>query len=148
MNDQSVVSINWTQEQDEYLRQSYRTIPAAQIGAFLGKSKSATIGRANRIGLGKPYHEAFPPSPQFVRAKSVKRLKIERSSLFFRLPKMNPGAEVEPLNGSGVKIWDLKEKHCRWVIGEPSNLTYCGHDQHAGSSYCTSHFALSTRTTK
>jgi hypothetical protein len=148
MTGQNITLTSWTEEQDAYIRQSYRNIPAIKIGEFLGKTKGAIIGRANRIGLGKPYREVFPGTPAYVRPKSVKRLEDGRSSLFFRLPKMNLNSEVEPLNGSGLKIWELKDKHCRWVVGEPSDLTYCGHDQHTGSSYCPSHFALSIRKTK
>ena len=43
----------WTDEQDEFLRQNYLTMPIKEIAEHLGRSEKACTHRANRIGLRK-----------------------------------------------------------------------------------------------
>lgn len=152
MSGQKTPSIKWTQEQDEYVKEQYRSISASAIGLRLGKSRSAVIGRAYRLGLGKPYSEVFGElathSPyRYKPRKSASTDHKRGSEHFYRGVKAMPFIEasdaVAPLNGVGVKIWDLGPKHCRWVVGEPKDLTFCGHPNHKGSSYCTTHFTTS-----
>jgi hypothetical protein len=157
MLEQSQPLTKWTPERDDYIRQNYRTIPTRKIGADLGVSKSAVIGRANRIGLSKPYAEAFNLGRKFeIKPKATTSASInvvKRPTGFARMrqeaprvkklpiPELNDPAT--PLNGVGVKMWDLSSTHCRWVIGEPKDLTFCGHEKHKGSFYCPTHFAIS-----
>ena len=157
MLEQSQPLIKWTPERDDYIRQNYRVIPTRKTGAELGVSKSAVIGRASRIGLGKPYAEVFNLGRKFeIKPKATTSSSInvvKRPTGFARMrqeaprvkklpiPKLNDS--TTPLNGVGVKVWDLGNDHCRWVIGEPKDLTFCGNEKHKGSSYCPTHFALS-----
>ena len=152
MSGQKTPSIKWTQEQDDYVKEQYRSISASAIGLRLGKSKSAVIGRAYRLGLGRPYSEVFGElathSPyRYKPRKSASTDHKRGSEHFYRGVKAMPFIEasdaVAPLNGVGVKIWDLRDGHCRWVIGDPKDLTFCGHDKHGKSSYCNTHFATS-----
>lgn len=158
MLEQSQPSTKWTPERDEYIRQNYRTIPTRKIGAALGVSKSAVIGRASRIGLGRPYAEVFNLGRKFEikpkRSPSAGVDVVKRATGFVRMlkeqaPKMKkpsiPELDnlIQPLNGVGVKVWDLGKDHCRWVVGDPKDLTFCGHDKHGSSSYCPTHFAIS-----
>jgi hypothetical protein len=43
--------LKWSSADDETLRALWPTTLASEIGALIGRSKSAVIGRANRIGL-------------------------------------------------------------------------------------------------
>lgn len=44
----------WSPEQDDYIRSFYkRGKSASQIGAHLGATRSAVVGRAHRLGLSK-----------------------------------------------------------------------------------------------
>jgi len=147
-------STEWTPEQDEFVRQNYRIISTREIGAKLGFSKNAVIGRAHRIGLGKPYAEVFNTGTKFgTKPKGTVRQRInvvKRATDFARdkydqiprmkrqpLPALNNS--IPPLNGVGVSIWDLSQKSCRWMLGEPKELKFCGHEHRPGSSYCEDH---------
>lgn len=150
-------STKWTPEQDEYVRQNYRVISTRRIGEKLGFSKSAVIGRAHRIGLGKPYDEVFNRGTKYeTKPKSAVGYRInvvKRPTGFARMRQEAPRMKklpipdldigIQPLNGVGVKLWELNSKHCRWVVGEPKDLLYCGHEIHKGSSYCPTHFIIS-----
>lgn len=137
MSEQSVVSTEWTPEQDDILRLHYRKTPAKKLAEMFGKTKSAVIGRANRIGLSLPYREVFgfPVKPQPREPKGKQAMPTKK-------------VEVIPLHGVGVKIWALNPNHCRWVVGEPHDLLFCGHDKEAGSSYCPAHTRLSKQEPK
>lgn len=163
MLEQSQPSTKWTPERDDYIRQNYRVIPTRKIGAALGVSKSAVIGRATRIGLGKPYAEVFNVNSKFEvkprsstsasinvvkRATGFARMLKEQAPKMKKLPIPELKIDIKPLNGVGVKLWDLNRKHCRWVVGEPKDFVFCGHDNHQGSSYCPTHYALSKTSLK
>jgi hypothetical protein len=157
MSGQKAPLTKWTQEQDDYVKEQYRSISASAIGLRLGKSKSAVIGRAYRLGLGRPYSEVFGElathSPYRHKPRKSASDDYKRGSAhFYRGVKVMPFIEasdaVAPLNGVGVKIWDLGDGHCRWVIGDPKDLTFCGHSNHKGSSYCPTHFATAKASPK
>lgn len=153
MNGSNQLSTKWTPEQDEYVRQNYRVISTRAIGAKLGFSKSAVIGRAHRIGLGRPYDEVFNTGTKYgtkpkgticqlvnvvKRPTGFARMRQEAPRVK-KLPIPELNDSVIPLNGVGIKIWEHGDKNCRWVVGEPKDLTFCGHDKKAGSSYCEDH---------
>lgn len=144
----------WTPEQDEYIRQHYRKIGAKTVAAHLNTTKNAVIGRANRIGVGLNYRVAL--------AVRLAKNKIERAEMQdkpvakrgvaserrgkpgTRLAPLEPPEEtVTPLNGVGVRIWDLAPRHCKWVMGEPKDFVFCGHGQKMGSHYCEEHYEKS-----
>lgn len=137
MSGQSVVLIEWTPEQDDILRLHYRKTSATELAKRFGKTRNAVIGRANRLGLCLPYREksGFPVKIRFRPPKVIK-------------PVRPPKIKVIPLNGVGVKIWELEQNHCRWVAGEPQDLLFCGHDKEAGSSYCPTHTKLAKQESK
>jgi hypothetical protein len=67
---------NWTEEEDQFLRDHYRSgrssvhhkpgkpgLSAAVIGVELGKTKNMVIGRARHLGLHKKRTEPTPPPP-------------------------------------------------------------------------------------
>ena len=155
MSEQSAALTNWTQEQDDFLREQYRAISTRAIGERLGKTKNAIIGRANRLGITKPYREVFgygDAPRQYRRARKSRGDGLGGKSLNRGAKEKGPEklteAEIHPLNGVGVKIWEIEPKHCRWVVGEPSNLLFCGHNKEAGSSYCPDHTRLSKQEPK
>lgn len=160
----------WTETQDSFLKENYRRLPASVIGVQLGKTRSSVIGRAHRIGLGLPFDEIFKnrfrPAPNGIRAKRKMaeltpkvptsdkdylrqnlvnlRPKNVVQKVGIRLPPTPVAADtIVPLNGVGVSIWDIGHSQCRWVVGEPKAMMFCGHKKTEGSSYCPSHFAVS-----
>lgn len=155
MSEQSVALTSWTKEQDDFLREQYRQISKKAIGERLGKTKNAIIGRANRLGLTKPYREVFghgDAPKQYRRPRKSRGDELGPKCVDLRPKEKKPvkltEAEIHPLNGVGVKIWEIEPKHCRWVVGEPSNLLFCGHNKEAGSSYCPDHTRLSKQEPK
>jgi hypothetical protein len=155
MNEQGLNLINlWTPEEDAYLAQHYNSCKAMDIASHLGRTKNAVIGRAQRLKLGTPM--------PFIRAERIKKLRAifaahkdkpvaprkSRVAVFRKDGvKLAPTPLIEdvttPLNGVGVKIWDLEADHCRWVMGDPADLTYCGHPKMADSCYCPTHYRKS-----
>lgn len=155
MTAQNGTSTNWTQEQDDFLKEQYRVLSKTAIAARLGKTKNSVIGRAYRLGISRPYQEVLEE-----RQANSKRFRPRKSrgdksgpELFYRRLKPVKAvkmteAEIVPLNGVGVKMWELESSHCRWVIGEPKDLTFCGHPKQSGSSYCSCHSSISVRDKK
>lgn len=172
MQGQSTISIKkvWTAEDDDFLRQNYRTLSGSAIGKILNVSRMAVIGRANRIGLGRAVeelHKEFRIKAAIrSRAEEEKRQLRKRRlidtgktskergnnkvrSAFYRSLREGYSREeavninIKPLNGVGVKMWELESNHCRWVIGEPKEMTFCGHAKHKGSNYCPEHYSIS-----
>lgn len=174
MTAQKGASTKWTEEETNFLRNHYRVHHAYVIAEALGKTKNAIIGRANRIGLSLPYDEVFRnPYGKLMRGKqkmpkivpdeptsdndylSRNLLSIAKQRSVHLQRRKSPIIQdaflddlIEPLNGVGVSLWDAKINHCRWVIGDPKAMMYCGHDIHKGSSYCPTHYAITKTSSK
>lgn len=120
----------WTDEQTERLRKmwldGYR---AADIGAELGVSKNAVIGRAHRMGLAthksapRILRPAGPRLPRSTKPPAPKPVGVKITDAI-------PAPPVRP-----VTITDLESRHCRWIRDDG---LYCGGDKVVGS-YCGSH---------
>lgn len=155
------VSISpYTPEEDEIVLKNYRSLGARAVGALLNRSKNSVIGRAHRLGIGMSKKEMDELNRIRSKASSRKKIKsvnhlaikrkggIAEQKIGIRLkPQPMPEETVTPLNGVGVKIWELESRHCRWVMGDSLEMTFCGHDRKAGASYCSDHFDVS-RVTK
>ena len=163
MQGQSGIStrVFWSAEDDEYLRQHYHGVSARLIGEAIGKTRMAVIGRASRLKINKTRREMREyialqhkvEKANQIRSKTRKdRADDGNRARFFQKPrKVSNCDEVVngdsiKLNGVGVKLWDVAPQHCRWVIGEPSELTFCGHNKVHGSSYCAGHQAIVKQT--
>lgn len=168
MTEAKGASIKWTEEETNFLRNNYRIYPAQIIADALGKTKNAIVGRANRIGISLPYDEVMRnPYGKLMRGKNMPKivpdeptsaddylsrnlLAIAKQRSVHLQRRKSPFVKeetakdaVEPLNGVGVSLWDAKSHHCRWIIGEPKAMTFCGHDIKKGSSYCPTHSTIS-----
>ena len=153
------MQLNWVPEHSDALREffakgmSYLEIAEAINAKFkTDYSRSAVLGRAKRLGLGrfdpgpsadlpKPPPKAMPwlskpqerrtaglwrPMPAFERTETV-RLRC---------------VEIEPRR---LSLMELERDDCRYPYGgdeEGEAITFCGHPKRAGSSYCTAHFHL------
>jgi GcrA cell cycle regulator len=149
---------NWTQEHSDALRQflasglSFSRIAAAINARFdTAYSRNATIGRARRIGLtgsDRPAH--LPKTPPNAR-KPRPHKRHERRAATSRRPmpvfeRTEPAklryVEIDPRH---LLLVELEGGDCRYPYGgdaEGEAITFCGHPQRAGSSYCTAHFFL------
>ena len=147
MPEQSRPSTEWNAANDEFIRQNYRNMSARKIGEVLGFSKNSVISRAHRIGMGRPYAEVFPGAPPRVpKLRVERRCPLQKEKLKATpIIKVTLPDNIQLLNGVGIKIWDLNSKMCRWVVGEPSDLTFCGMGTQKGSSYCCDHHNWTVR---
>jgi len=124
--------MSWTDERVTLLKQLWgEGKTAAEIAKVLGDgiTRNAVIGKAHRLKLSSRV------SP--IQQNTVKKPKAEAAAL--RIPR--PAIKLPEFKGKGVKLVDLKEKMCRWPVGDPQdeNFSFCGCDAVPGLPYCPEH---------
>jgi GcrA cell cycle regulator len=152
-----VVQMLWTEEAVEVLKElALEGRSASVIAAALGSaSRSAVIGKANRIGIklnggrggggarrnaGGYASSAIsgygPPPVGSRRAKLRPALTVvpERQAAWFF-------AEAEVGEMRRVGFEEIREFVCRWPLGDPmsGDFAYCGLKSASGRSYCAGH---------
>lgn len=131
----------WAETEIKTLERLWETLPAKEIGALVGKTKNAVIGKANRLGL--PMKKSKPGMRQ-ARDITVKPKRIRAPAPPRREPIRIAPMVLEPpvpVEG-GLHIMQLEIQHCREVVGYgyPDLLArYCGHQKREGSSFCAYH---------
>lgn len=149
---------------DDRLRELHEAGAAfSAIGAELGVSRNAAIGRAHRIGLKgraeavawqkrasaplivKPPRTASGSEPKRGLSGLTKRAK-PMPVVALTKPKVAPICEPTPAAPESrmVTFAELAPHHCRWPCGDPltPEFRYCGGDREEGGPYCRFHFAL------
>lgn len=149
---------NWTREQIDFIVTKRLEMSAADLAREIGKTKGAVVGKLFRIGLKVPpaftkkmvsrglrrCHKAgkFANRARIVKVENKDGWKPIKTS-YKRGTKAVAQHMTEPpvviLDGVGVKLWALEAHHCKWVVGEPSNLTCCGQNRQKDSPYCQEH---------
>jgi GcrA cell cycle regulator len=150
-------STNWAEEHSDALQEflakgmSYSRIADAINAKFrTAYSRSATIGRAKRMGLAGSDQPKDQPTALDVQASRLHRMR-ERYVIEFRRP-MPIFERVETVRLRCVEIVprhlalvDLEPGDCRYPYGgdeEGEAITFCGHPRRPDASYCTAHFHL------
>jgi len=156
----------WTDERVELLKKLWAEgLSARQIADQLGGvTRNAVIGKVHRLGLSG---RATTSRPKTMRPRkkrvdsSVKTIRgaaqAPRAAVSAKAasPHQSPGLEnfptamVTSIDELVIPVKDrvtmetLKEKHCKWPIGDPSeeDFHYCGHDRHGDGVYCEFHAA-------
>jgi GcrA cell cycle regulator len=123
----------WPQERIAKLRvlvaQGYS---ARQIGAALGVTRSAALGKIHRMGL------------QLLTVRKPAAIKKPRKRIKMILPRPLPSPvvpEVAPANGP-IGIMELTAFTCRWPFGERAPFRFCGTTKPATVPYCREHTAI------
>lgn len=131
-------------------------VSASEIGAEIGKSRSAVLGKVRRINLPfrvtlKRLPAGFPAKPKKPRKfhMTARRRAAVHVDASIPLPKPEPvdlGPDVwAPIPGTRpVTMEALGNGMCRWPIGEGRPFLFCGCEAVDGRSYCPSHDAKST----
>src|SRR5271167_900573 len=153
---------NWAEEHSQALREYLeKGLPYSEIANAINArfntdySRNAAIGRAKRMGLSGPERPDRParlkPQPKL----NPKRLnKMRARALSVPRPRMKVLERAAALNLRCVGIaprhlslLELEDGDCRYPYGgdrEGEAITFCGHPRREGSSYCTSHFHLTS----
>lgn len=151
------MQINWAPEHCDALREylakgmSHSDVADAINARFdTAYSRNATIGRAKRMGLAVPDRPKKRPtlSRQLVapRLCKVRESATEsKSSLPIFEPADRRQLRCIQILPRHLSLMDLQVGDCRYPYGgdvEGEAITFCGHRQREGSSYCIGHFHL------
>ncbi len=119
---------------------------ASVIGAELGVSRNAVIGKANRLGLAQPPREI---KIKAAKPRERKVMRIEPANAFgsFRIRESISAVEHHKLRcveiiPQHVSLVDLEG--CKYPYGD-GPFTFCNHPQMKGSSYCVPHYHLTNK---
>jgi GcrA cell cycle regulator len=118
--------MSWTDERVALLKQLWgEGKTAAEIAKELGEgvTRNAVIGKAHRLKL----------SNRVSPIQQNDNVKQEEA------PKKPEPVKVKPKGG--VKLADLKERMCRWPVGDPkeADFHFCGCQVTPGLPYCAEH---------
>lgn len=110
----------WNVERVRFLCEWWGKKPASWIGERIGVTRSAVIGRANRMKL--------PPSPFINGKKGVIVIRPVPEEIIEYVPAGKPFRDVGPLE-------------CRWIYGDPlKDGACCAGPTYLNSPYCLGHF--------
>lgn len=136
----------WTVERIEQLRVMWgKGISAGIIGAEMGLSRRAVVGKVYRLKLDKRATlvkkqragmRDMRPSRRVSNPVGPNGFHVKSTAV--RRPM--PDAEVVPLH---VSLEDLERRHCRWPYGESLPYTFCGCAKIDKGPYCYGHSELS-----
>jgi GcrA cell cycle regulator len=157
IGENKTMQINWPPDHCDALRECLAkgmsfAEAAYTINAWFGAaySRSATIGRAKRMGLAaldrpkrlsRAPQESEPPrshkdSERAAESKPEPPISERPKRVKLRCVQIMP---------RHLPLIDLEAGDCRYPYGgdaEDEAITFCGHPQREGSSYCLGHFHL------
>jgi GcrA cell cycle regulator len=144
--------MGWTDERVMLLKKLWiEGKTAAEIAKLIGGgvTRNAVIGKAHRLKLSgriSPIQENVRPDmggAQAVTApRKIVKAKINKvSNRDIIAPVQPPPVEENYCYGDGVSLVDLKERMCRWPIGDPKEdgFKFCGGPSEEGIPYCSHH---------
>lgn len=141
--------MSWTDERVSLLKQLWgEGKTAAEIAKILGGvTRNAVIGKAHRLKLSG----RVSPIEQNTREETVKAREANTNRPVRAPANRNapPPPMPEYVPGKGVKLVELRERHCRWPLGDPQdeNFMFCGCDALAGLPYCDYHAKVAFQVT-
>jgi GcrA cell cycle regulator len=128
----------WTTSRCEQLRTLWddKGLSAGLIAREMHTTRNAIIGKAYRMRLSPRGSTAN------VADKSIKPTRVPTK------PRARPRpAAVTPIRvqsrqyppGAPIPLIDLQSHHCRWVLGDPRDMLFCGQRKLEPHSYCELH---------
>lgn len=145
--------MGWTDERVTMLKRLWvEGKTAAEIAKLIGGgvTRNAVIGKAHRLKLSgriSPIQEnvrsdvagatravSAPRKPQKTTIAKVSNREIIA-------PVQLPSVQENYCYGDGVSLVELKERMCRWPIGDPKDdgFKFCGGPSEEGIPYCNHH---------
>lgn len=150
--------MSWTEERVALLKQLWgEGKTAAEIASHLGQgvTRNAVIGKAHRLKLSS---RTSPVQQKTTANSNTKEAEPERTApendvkpAVEKAPEQDETAAParkrrkngEDIPGAikGVKMEALRERMCRWPIGDPQedNFHFCGGKTPSGATYCRQH---------
>ncbi len=123
----------WTETQDSALREALSAkLSFTRIATQLCKSTGAIAGRAKRLGIVFPENYR---TTQMMKARGWTGQTSRRPALAEITLRC---VEIVPRN---ISLIELENGDCRYPYGDEI-ITFCGHPQQEGSSYCAAHHFL------
>ncbi len=147
----------WTDQLDATLRELGRDHSASEIGAILGCSRNAVIGRCFRKGIALKGTEARraiirkanADASVAALARAQERLRRAQERRDAAVARAKPSVAVTTAEDAPPVDWhparlsfaDLRDGQCRWPLWPnntaPSEKRYCGNLVEPGQSYCS-----------
>ncbi|MCW8835412.1 MAG: GcrA family cell cycle regulator [Rhodospirillales bacterium] len=155
------MSADWTPERIETLTELWgQGLSAAEIGARLGITKNAVVGKVHRLALPKrpspikrerPAGKAAPKAATKPAAKAAKPARTSAPSAPAETAKPTAARKPAPVAKSPAKavpgqvitLNSLKSGMCAWPSGDPGTeeFHFCGEKIVPGKPYCADHCA-------
>lgn len=151
--------IAWKPQTIEELKRLYQLgLPCSQIGARIGVSRNAVLGKVHRLGLplrgNRISHgprrvkkaDRQPSAP--IAPRPHYGGSITQKVVFAKAVREAGALPIEPpprRKGKRPTLLQLKPHQCRWPFGDPRHPDhhYCGETvPRDGSSYCEEHRAI------
>jgi len=127
--------MSWTDDRVSLLKKLWgEGKTAAEIAKELGGvTRNAVIGKAHRLKLSNRI------SP--IQQNNKKPVKAAEDKPVQKIVSVVNKAIRHPVNIKGVQLSELKERMCRWPIGDPrdADFKFCGCDSAVGLPYCDDH---------
>ena len=132
--------MSWTEERVALLRKMWgEGKTAAEIAKELGGvTRNAVIGKAHRLRLSNRV------SP--IQQNTKKPSRIAEMKAAAKAAAAVPRAVIQV---KGIKLSELKEKLCRWPLGDPKepDFLFCGCQAVPGLPYCGDHARIAYQVT-
>lgn len=110
------------------------------IGAVLGTSRSAVLGKLSRLGLMRKGVENSTAKPRSYYKRSKPKAPSIDAEPRRPMPRLIP-LTPPPERGDNIGLTDLIDGMCKFPLGDPDgpDFRFCGHAQRPGAPYCPYH---------
>lgn len=137
--------MSWTDERVALLKKLWgEGKTAAEIAKELGGvTRNAVIGKAHRLKLSNRVSPIQQNNKKPVARTVAANDKGSATVAAAAIPtaRIRVANNDEKIQVKGLKLADLKDRMCRWPLGDPrdSDFSFCGCASVPGLPYCTEH---------
>ena len=139
------MSFVWTDERVDQLTQMFKAgLTGSQAGRAFGLSRSAIIGKWNRLGLKRGRASAGPPKER--RRKRTSGPRPHKARVIRMPPEPVLPPACDPITLMQLGLVETEHGQCRFPIGDPAgaDTLFCGAKRERGA-YCGWHANIAYR---